>query len=93
MYGIVRDGHQAALSGVYHDSFALRCRVNASDAIGRLRGIPCLPGTVREIAVRPAARLLGAGDLEVRVDEDVMPGVRRLYMVDDPWGNRVELLA
>jgi hypothetical protein len=92
MYGIVRDGRQGALSGVYHDSFAVRCRVNASDAIDRLRGIPCLPGTVREIAGPPAARLLGAGDLEVRVDEDVIPGVRRFY-VDDPWGNRVELLA
>ena len=47
---------------------------------------------VREIAVPPAARLLGTGDLEVRVDEDVIPGVCRLY-IDDPWGNRVELLA
>lgn|SRR6266508_1013245 len=35
------------------------------------------------------ARLTAAG-LEVR-DDDAIPGVRRLYL-DDPWGNRIELV-
>jgi catechol 2,3-dioxygenase-like lactoylglutathione lyase family enzyme len=39
---------------------------------------------------RLAERLEYAG-VEVRWDED-LPGARRIY-ADDPWGNRVELLA
>jgi catechol 2,3-dioxygenase-like lactoylglutathione lyase family enzyme len=39
---------------------------------------------------RLAERLEYAG-VEVRWDQD-LPGVRRFY-ADDPWGNRVELLA
>ena len=37
-----------------------------------------------------AARLVGAG-VEVRWDESI-PGTRRFY-ADDPWGNRLELVA
>jgi catechol 2,3-dioxygenase-like lactoylglutathione lyase family enzyme len=42
-------------------------------------------------ALQPLAERIAAVGLPVRWDAD-LPGVRRFY-TEDPWGNRVELLA
>jgi len=53
---------------------------------------PALRAASRESLARLVARLEGHG-LEVAwADPDEIPGVERCF-VDDPWGNRIELLA
>ena len=81
---------------------ALAARGGAWFAIGRLQQlhIGVTPDHVPARKAHPAflatdldalAERLSAAGREVRWDDE-LPGVRRFY-VDDPWGNRLELLA
>jgi catechol 2,3-dioxygenase-like lactoylglutathione lyase family enzyme len=62
----------------------------AEDFAAARKAHPALRVTDLAELERLAERLEYAG-VEVRWDQD-LPGVRRFY-ADDPWGNRVELLA
>jgi catechol 2,3-dioxygenase-like lactoylglutathione lyase family enzyme len=62
----------------------------ADDFAAARKAHPALRVTDVAELERLAERLEHAG-VEVRWDQD-LPGVRRFY-ADDPWGNRVELLA
>lgn len=53
---------------------------------------PALRAATRESLTQLVARLERHGVEVGWVDPDEIPGVARCF-VDDPWGNRIELLA
>jgi catechol 2,3-dioxygenase-like lactoylglutathione lyase family enzyme len=77
-----------AAGGVWFQLEGQQLHIGVSDAF--TPAIKGHPGLAADDLDAVAARLVAAG-APVRWD-DRLPGVRRFY-TDDPWGNRVELLA